>query len=339
MLVDLRDRRGFTLVELLVVIAIIGILIALLLPAVQAAREAARRAQCSNNLKQFGLALHNYHAAYNVFTFGGLRARALDDYGDAAPASCWGGMIGLLPYLEQQPLYDVWTGSPYAMPWHHTSVQTTTQIPGFLCPSDSPTTFWAATLLAQSNYCFCYGTNIVDNAYAKTDGVFMAGDDWWDGHFPPIRIADITDGTSNTIAMSERASLPGNRKIVGNLAYNSTYDPGACLALVVGGQFAPSAQLTDWGAPGMWASGYPYWNGFITVLPPNGPSCTALNNINMGKASGIWTASSHHPGGVQALMADGSVTFYSETIDAQGGKTGYGVWGALGTRAGGEVTN
>ena len=164
MLMDLRDRRGFTLVELLVVIAIIGILIALLLPAVQAAREAARRAQCSNNLKQIGLALHNYHATYNVFTFGGVRARETTG-GSGNEPSWWSGMIGLLPYMEQQPLYDVWTASPYAMPWHHTSAQTTTQVPGFVCPSDSPTTFWAAPLLAQSNYCFCYGTNIVDNDF------------------------------------------------------------------------------------------------------------------------------------------------------------------------------
>lgn len=337
MLVDLRDRRGFTLVELLVVIAIIGILVALLLPAVQAAREAARRMQCSNNLKQFGLALHNYHDTYKVFTFGGLRAREKTGGSTNAP-SIWGGMIGLLPYMEQQPLSDAWTTGPLVYPWDHTSVQTTTQIPGFLCPSDSPTSFWAATLLAQSNYCFCYGTTIHYNSCAKTDGIFMTADDWWGGRFPPIKIAGITDGTSNTIAMSERASLPGDRRIIGNLAYGSTFDPGACLALVVGGEFAPSAKLTDWGAPGMWACGYPYWNSFTTVLPPNGPSCTGLNLLNQSKTWGIWTPSSHHPGGVQGLMADGSVRFFSETIDAQGGKTGYGVWGALGTRAGGEAT-
>ena len=323
--------------ELLVVIAIIGILIALLLPAVQAAREAARRAQCSNNLKQFGLALHNYHDSYKVFTFGGLRARETTA-GAANPPSCWSGMIGLLPYMEQQSLYDAWTSGPLVYPWDHTSVQTTTQVSEFLCPSDPPTTFYAAPLLAQSNYCFSYGTTIHYNSCAVTDGIFMTADDWWGGHFSPKKIAHITDGTSNTIAMSERASLPADRGTIGNLAYNSTYDPGTCLALVVGGEFVASASLTDWGAPGMWASGYPYWNGFTTVLPPNGPSCSGLNNINMGKAWGIWTPSSHHPGGVQGLMADGSVRFFSETIDAQGGKTGYGVWGALGTRAGGEVT-
>ena len=332
MSIPLRERRAFTLVELLVVIAIIGILIALLLPAVQAAREAARRSQCSNHLKQLGLALHNYHSTYNVFPRGGggvWRNRPSE----------YSGLLSMLPFMEQEALSDIWTRSPYVWSWD-VAEHNTTQVPTLLCPSDRPNPHTARPQLAQKNYFFCYGTTIQWNYYQKTNGVFGPDADWANGSNPgnpivPVKIADVTDGTSNTLAMSEKAAKPENRGVIGNLAYGATLDPATCLSLVVGNEYAPSANLTSWSAGSLWTMGHPHWNAFVTVLPPNGPSCSDQDD-NLSDDSGIFTASSRHPGGVEALRADGSVDFFSETIDSTGGKTGFGIWGALGTRAGSE---
>jgi prepilin-type N-terminal cleavage/methylation domain-containing protein len=324
----LRDKRGFTLVELLVVIAIIGILIALLLPAVQAAREAARRSQCANNLKQLGLALHNYHDTWKSFPQGAGRVW------QGRPSEQT-GLLGMLPYLEQQPLYDIWKNNPLVRCWAN-APNNSTQVPSLLCPSDRPDPHPSASTLAQKNYFFCYGTTIEWNYYQKTTGIFMPDADWQQNRIPVVKMADVRDGTSNTLAMSERAARTGGtREVTGNLAYGSTRDPATCLSLVVGNEYAPSANLTSWSAGALWTMGHPGWNAFVTVLPPNGPSCTA-DDDNLSDDSGIFTASSWHPGGAQGLLADGSVTFYAETIDAQGGRTGFGIWGALGTRAGGE---
>jgi len=322
--------NGFTLVELLVVIAIIGILIALLLPAVQAAREAARRAQCSNNLKQLGLAIHNYHSTYRVMCRGGGGPRSYPDRD-----SEWSGLIGLLPFLEQQAVYDLWEDGSgnYPPSWWRGEPENEVQIPGLLCPSDRPPTDGYYPLIGHKNYHFCYGTTIEGNYNGPTDGAFGGKDAYY-------RFADILDGTSNTLAMSERAHRPpkGSRKVRGQLCCNSTLDPATCLAYVEGNEYGPSCPaISSFSAGELWAFGHPYWNAFLTVLSPNGPTCSNGGD-NQSSQSGIYTASSRHPGGVQALRVDGSVDFISETIDAVGGASGYGVWGALGTRDGGEVT-
>jgi len=319
-------RQGFTLVELLVVIAIIGILIALLLPAVQAAREAARRSSCSNNLKQLGLAIHNYEDAYKRLPRGG-----------GGPwynrPQEFTGLIGMLPFVEQKPLYDLWAATGYPWSWDNTP-QTRTQVPGLLCPSDEVKVHGSAPLLAHRHYFFCYGTTI-QNYDQPSNGMFGA-DATWSGPVPYRKLADVMDGTSSTIAMSERASRPDSRRIVGNVAINSTLDPATCLNLVIGQEYAPSAALTSWSAGSLWAIGHPHWNGFVTVIPPNGPSCSTGGD-NQSQASGLYTASSRHPGGVQALMADAAVRFVTNNINAVGGPSGYGVWGALGTRANNET--
>jgi prepilin-type N-terminal cleavage/methylation domain-containing protein/prepilin-type processing-associated H-X9-DG protein len=326
-------NRAFTLVELLVVIAIIGILVALLLPAIQAAREASRRSQCQNNLKQLGLALQNYHDTHKRFCYGAGGPQWLT----SRPPE-FSGLVSILPQMEQKPLYDVWVQpvlmggtfvENYVVSWDNNATQTTSIIQGLLCPSDGAVPHGGGERVAQKNYMFCYGTIVQGNYDQKTDGIFATNS------FK--RMADVLDGTANTLSMSERSS-PSTRNVLGNTAWNSTYDPATCLALTAGTDFAPSASLSSWSAGSLWAFGHPHWNAFVTVLPPNAPSCTPHTNDNLSGASGIWTANSRHPGGVNAALADGAVRFISSSIDSLGGPSGYGVWGSLGTREGGEPT-
>jgi prepilin-type N-terminal cleavage/methylation domain-containing protein len=366
-----RGRRAFTLIELLVVIAIIAILIALLLPAVQQAREAARRTQCRNNLKQLGLALHNYHDVYGVFTY--MKG------GTGWPRDCGGnwdrlsGFISLLPYMDEAPLYNQISsgdanaatdcgpgaepGGPFSSDW--TYAQWRHQVPALRCPSDrfvgnSPG--WG-----KSSYAFCVGDTIEGNNANKT---------WWTpeprGLFyynSKLGIQDIADGSSNTIAMSERAlGQSGTRSARHDTAVNiggMPQNPRVCLDTATSGRYNPGVTLSSetWGgAPawnGMnWADGNPSFVGMTTILPPNSPSCT------VGSWDGDWgifSASSEHSGGVLVLMGDGAVRFISENIDAgnpsspspdttvapgtggnPGGPSPYGVWGSLGTVGAGE---
>jgi prepilin-type N-terminal cleavage/methylation domain-containing protein/prepilin-type processing-associated H-X9-DG protein len=363
-----RSRpSGFTLVELLVVIAIIGILVALLLPAVQAAREAARRMQCSNNLKQFGVALHNYHDTYKAFpprrggTAGGNNAARFDGNYDRKSA-----FVFLLAFLEQQPMADIiaagnvtdtngnviwpmgpagWYGNANWIPWR-------TQLQVVLCPSDKPI---LGGNNAKNSYAFCIGdspgdlTNTVNgwNRNNPTNrGVFT-------GSLRCRRIADITDGTSNTVGMSERV-WGNNLGIVaasGHDVRTATAinvpavltGPGACLATAQGKQFIPGTQIkARFGA--LWTDGQAERVGFTTILPPNNPSCVTEANGNADSPGGVLNAASYHPGGVMILLMDGSVRFAGETIDVGNkaapyvlqGPSPYGVWGALGSIDGGE---
>src|SRR5690606_26614187 len=202
---DALSRRGFTLIELLVVIAIIAVLIALLLPAVQQAREAARRTQCKNNLKQLGLALHNYHDTFGSLPFGGG-----GDLGTGT-ARRQSGFIGMLPYLEQGPLYEQISGPftdgtntwlPFgAVPWDGDYTPWQAKIPMLLCPSDADTTEGGA--LGKTNYMFSRGDSPWDhNNWAGSGGRGMRG--MFSGNYKVKRFGDITDGLSNTIGMSER---------------------------------------------------------------------------------------------------------------------------------------
>ena len=347
-----RLRRfgvGFTLVELLVVIAIIGILIALLLPAVQAAREAARRAQCTNNLKQLGLANHNYHDTYNTLVYrkGGTTGGGNYDSNGYRRS----GFISLLPYIEQQPMYDlIFAGDATAAPqgprgwisWGPWNSPPQT----LLCPSDAGAPYLSSDTTGLHNYAFCVGDQV---ATIRDDQTVR-------GIFSRQRCTDfawILDGTSNTIMMSERlkanygsrAATAGAIEHVLGAAYavsGVTTAPNVCLTISDGRYFTAGTGVRgEFGSN--WNDGQPENIAFNTVLPPNGPSCgddpDGNDHVNM-----VIPPASRHPGGVNCLLADGSVRFISETIDTGNlgvsqpnvGPSEYGVWGRLGSKAGGE---
>ena len=345
--------RGFTLIELLVVIAIIAILIALLLPAVQQAREAARRTQCKNSLKQFGLALHNYHDAFNTFPaahFGSAPA-TVDTQGSALSGSNSGhsGVVALLPYIDQAPLYSAISSMtmPWPNPWTG-GVKWDAKIPGFVCPSSPDCDPYSGSpAVGPRSYRFCLGDSINNIAGSasiyRSRGMFAT--------FSRVRMADISDGTSNTIAMSERelggtgTTTNGNRAVLGRTAVSIASvntNPSSCLATVAGKQYTTGTTVYAFPAGMLWPCGLPYYNSFNTVLPPNSPSCAPTNS---DKTWGVYSATSNHTGGVHALMGDGAVKFISENINSGSngsaevttGASPYGVWGAMGTISGGEV--
>ncbi len=347
-----RSRPGFTLIELLVVIAIIAILIALLLPAVQQAREAARRTQCRNNLKQFGLALHNYHDVFNMFPpYGG--GPGIPD-GAAAGRHLrtrLSGVVMLLPYYDQasigQEIINLagtnppWTANP---PW-------TNVVPVMTCPSDAGVVepFNAGRTRGKRNYVFSAGDGVAGNGnnstsstpiLVRTRGLF--------GALVCYKMSDVLDGTSNTIAMSE-AIAPTATDGIGMIA-NTTgiTTPAACQALFNGIVYPAGGWTGDTARGYRWGDGGAFFSAFSTAVRPNSASCF------FGGAShwndGFFTASSRHTGGVHCLMGDGAVRFVSENINTGnqaaappagtgGGVSPYGVWGALGSRAGSETVS
>lgn len=338
-----RPNRGFTLIELLVVIAIIAVLIALLLPAVQQAREAARRTQCRNNLKQLGLALHNYADAYTCLPF--MRWTSGTVYYNNHVN------LALLPFVDQGPLYSQvstpltvgattyqpmgFLNAPYS--WDTVYPPWKQQVPGYLCPSD-PNVNQKYTNIGTQSYRISLGDS-VNGVYAGTSirGIF--------GSASRTQLRDITDGTSNTIAFSERANKnlgDPNRILWGVAGPVDVSTPAACLALNVG-LYYPAGTGIVRGAdvPSMWSDGSPHCAGFTTVLPPNSPSCTNSTNY---VADSIISATSLHTGGVHCVMADGSVRFISANINSGNlsvapttAASPYGVWGALGTMSGNET--
>ena len=329
-----RSRNGFTLVELLVVIAIIGVLIALLLPAVQQAREAARRMSCSNNLKQLGLALHNYHDTSNALPArqGGPVWSGNNDH------PRFSAFVGLLPFIEQSARYDkIMADKIYV--WHNSaSSGYVGEIDAFICPSDglfSPTGEDRNALYSPLNYGLCVGDsyNLPFNP-AQPDptlrGLF--------GYLTYFKFRDIKDGLSNTIAISEIVVAPAEDQL-GRAVGTSTTNPLACRAHLVSNAYTTGSLIAQYRCHGQrWQDGRPGYCAITTILPPNSATCSSQNN------SGIYSASSRHPGGVLAALADGSVRFVPETIDTgnlsagsvSSGRSNYGVWGAMGSKDGGE---
>ena len=358
----LTARRGFTLVELLVVIAIIGVLVGLLLPAVQQAREAARRMQCGNNVKQLSLAVHNYESA-----FGNLPSRQ----GGTGTIQAGfqrlrlSGFVELAPFYEQQAVYEQIQqaqNSPWAnSPWWNLVIDTLN------CPSDSGMAPpHGGGPRGTSSYGFsagdCYEESVVDPAERNdanlsnqrrqilNRGMF--------GRLSYHKFRDVTDGLSNTLMLSER-SRPATSRDRGMAAVDAsgdktTFSPISCATLLMGRQYRPDAPVfTQDTSPGYrWGDGAAFFHAVTTILPPNSAVCLIGNPAWQAGGGhygpGLWTATAEHPGGVNAGMADGSVRFISENIDAgdisvvappanAGGPSPYGVWGALGTKAGSEV--
>ncbi len=361
-----RSRSGFTLVELLVVIAIIGILVGLLLPAVQAAREAARRMQCSNNLKQLGLATLNYESTYKVLP-------AMGYEGDSGQPGIGRGnwpysfAMEILPFIEQTNLANAHSararpsGRGLPSPWANLSGHFADDeerawaaqfwqvtVPSFICPSDPPIGNTDESP-APINYKVCVGDDYHQNHFLpawggsrKNRGMFQRNR--W------LAIGAVTDGLSNTIAISERVKGGDARDILGGVALNmQAWNPASCLARIdpanprrligdVRAQFRPTG--------GRAWDGRPYFAGFATMVAPNGPSC------HWGGVDGnedMSPPSSYHTGGVQVAMGDGSVHFVSENINTgnqladsladPSGPSDYGVWGALGSANGGETAS
>ena len=349
-----RKRQAFTLVELLVVIAIIGILIALLLPAVQAAREAARRSQCVNNLKQLGLAHHNYHDTYRTFVsrMAGTHVAGLTCAGNHNN-NRRSGFISLLPYMEQGPMWDkIKAGDATAAsegpcgwsrwgPWNYPPEMVR-------CPSDGALPAFSTNTLGLHNYGFCIGDQVASVPYdSSVRGIFSA--------YTCTAIRDITDGTSNTIMMSERlksyfsnrTAIQAETEHVLGMALGVTGlagSPGTCQTVTDGNYFNAGLTIRAYFG-GQWVEGLPENTGLNTVLPPNAPACRDGGQTYNDGRDMVQPPTSRHPGGVNALLADGSVRFISETIDTgtlmvaqpSAGPSRYGVWGSLGSKAGGET--
>ena len=338
-------RRGFTLIELLVVIAIIAVLIALLLPAVQQAREAARRSQCKNNLKQLGLALHNYHDVYGTFPEG--------SGGPGYSNQPWeiitgllSPQVALLPYADQAPLYNtIPMSGKMVAPWNGSGATyggwVTNRLPYLKCPSDID--FDYPNPGGPKSYRTNWGHksengNHGGNHWNKTTGVFS-----FNG---ASKMGDILDGTSNTIAIAEacvgnagdRTDVRGNVALsIGGMAANAS----VCKATATGKKYNAGVNSSGELPGGQWHQGRVAYEGFHTVLPPNSPSCESAGDLGDW---GIFSSSSRHTGGVQVLLCDGSVRFISENIDSGNAAADpasapqvYGIWGGLGTRAGNEV--
>ncbi len=327
-------RHGFTLIELLVVIAIIAVLIALLLPAVQSAREAARRMQCTNNLKQVMLATMNYEGANGSLPTGKLVAPNPLDPTIPPEHMGWSALAFIQPYTEGSPVYNSINfnigllGGPsqnYAY-WPENSTVYSTSIAALLCPSDGFDTavhgsgsrpFRSGSYLAISG-----AGETVDGIRGngtKATGIFFTNS--W------VKISAITDGTSNTVAFSESLrgpGSPGNYEVAAGTSVdvkrylNNAGDNGDC--------DAPIAQSAI--KMGAWFAGnYEDGNSGNAALPPN----TKVMDCTFHSAHSPWkSARSEHPGGVNAAFVDGHVAFIKDTITPT-------IWRALATRAGGEV--
>ena len=329
-----RPRRGFTLIELLVVIAIIAVLIALLLPAVQSAREAARRAQCINNLKQIGLAVHNYHDTWGSFPLG-------ESPGAIAPSGT------ILPFLEGNIVYNSFNFSAPQTRWLDCDVANATagkaKINTYVCPSE------VYSNRADSVFPFYWAMT-----YAWNSGTWWPRNQSWDGVFgrtinddpatqpfqnTVVNIAGVIDGTSNTLCVAECAAGPlvsgaGRTRVsdcydVSGVTKTSTVQQARAACNAVSWSTGPIPWGGTWRYKGYtWLEGSIWRNWFNTIRTPNQSCCTPQSS------SSWWyimkPASSYHPGITNALLCDGSVKAFKESINGD-------VWMGLGTRAGGEV--
>jgi prepilin-type N-terminal cleavage/methylation domain-containing protein len=358
-------RFGFTLVELLVVIAIIGVLIALLLPAVQAAREAARWMQCTNHLKQIGIALHNFHDTKGHLPSAYANQSIKTTSWNWETVACH---VVLLPYMESLPLFEALaqestTTTNGAFDGLGTAPSILKKPPTYGCPSDSAKeqclpTKWSVPGFLAVSYRACWGdrpilNKTISQSVPKSRGVFG------NGRIDNFGLEAITDGTSNTLAFSEAVIGTDSNKtnVRGGVSVIDLLPNTEWIAEV------PFANLNTRQADGTiadpyttysacfsgtrWVSGYALYTGCYTVMPPN--SSSTAHDAKY-ETMAVISTSSYHTGGVNGVLVDGSVRFFSETINSSDGTTtsfaGYGlaesprgIWGALGTRAGEEIVS
>jgi prepilin-type N-terminal cleavage/methylation domain-containing protein len=348
-------RRAFTLIELLVVIAIIAVLIALLVPAVQAAREAARRTQCVNNLKQMGLAIHNYHNLHNVFPLG--VSSTIYSPGTYNVKQNFSLHAAVLPYLERMDVYNALNFSigcddnNTTLAYFINSTGINTNIAAFVCPSDPR----AATpdrnnTTNTNNYYGCVGTTTywgqisntnVANVNLQSTGLFTFQQCYG--------LNSCTDGSSNTIAFAEvcvgsstqtiGSKLSGIVSVTGLATYEAldgganqgaTYAKPALQACQ--NAWAKKTATVDTYGGDDWANGCMSKTLFNTIGTPNiyGGTFTHCSAFSSGNLSDISNCSSYHPGGVNTTLGDGSVKFIKDSVNQI-------TWYALGTRSGGEV--
>lgn len=326
-------RRAFTIVELLVVIAIIGILIALLLPAVQAAREAARRTECLNHLKQLGLAVQNYADSWRCFPSSAIIDLATQTTGNNVS---WGVHGRLLPYMEQRAVAD---RVDLAAAWDSQLVIDAVRIRVFACPSDPKgdeirNTGTGKPRLYPTNYGFNLGTYFVYDPHTGRGGRGIS--------YPNSSVSwsGVTDGTSNTLLAAEVRAWQPYRRNGGPTSVNAPNTAEEAASVTASGLQFKNTGHTEW------PDGRVHHTGFTTCLVPNSrvPCFEAgveydcdYNSWQEGRNGtagnptyAIVTSRSYHPGGVQAVFVDGSCRFFSETVTLD-------VWRALGTRDGGEV--
>ncbi len=335
-----RRRLGFTLIELLVVIAIIAILIALLLPAVQQAREAARRTQCRNNLKQLGLALHNYHSTFDKFPCANYFSSQ-----DSTGYRSSGVLTMLLPYIDQAPVYNQLDFNRRMLDQAPNNTIKNTRLSALLCPSELG---WRGAE-AGNNYVFCGGPSLFMISPNPAVGIggppgTQIGVNDQIGMFNmrrAINMRDLIDGTSNTIAASEALCGDNNAAtFAGMVSANVMQAPadhvrGVAFPAGMTNTFPPQAVLNTYGVscraavttPSAanhhssthreWINGAPGQTIFNTLNNPNSnnPDCHECTNCSWYDSRGVWTARSRHTGGVTTLMGDGAVKFVSDNID------------------------
>ena len=338
-------RGGFTLIELLVVIAIIGVLVALLLPAVQAAREAARRIQCTNNLKQLGLALQNYHDVHNSLPPGRIAAAGCPrDFFVGCQNTTW--FVMMLPQFEQSALYNAFNfelGSegpflPLPLGFFANSTVGATRVNMFQCPSDRVESYQipqsyaggilSGPIFSKGNYAAAWGNTYWGQdlpaaaSFGFTDPVTKAPARWLPsafGHQAPVRISMITDGTSNTVFVSE--VLQGSRNDQRGVVWSCNVGAASFFT-----RFTPNKFKDYYGLEND-ADRLSDSIGCFTE-PPRLPCQTAtLGNPHQTAFAG---SKSYHPGGVNCAFGDGSVRFVKESVDPS-------IWIALSSIGAGEV--